>query len=286
MILDQYMVQHEVVYTGSTKLFTFYEQERERVSAQLRAAEDQLKKWQEANNVVSLDEQISRLITTVAEREQELQQAEAELAMSRAHIRDPLAAKLRGDLVGAEVGLQDVLQRYTENDRRAQERREQISLLKKELQAAEKTYLTSLISRRDTLRTQTREASAALAAMHEKRVEFNRLTRAVELSRDAYMLYGRRIEESRIATRLDKEQLTNVAVIEAPHLVRGSDIKKRVGITLLASLVGMALGVAVAFGFDFFDNSLRTEEDVEYYLEAPVLAAIPDFKGRSLALEN
>src|SRR5262245_27075093 len=146
LILEQYMVQHEIVYTGCTKLLTFYEQERDRVGAQLRAAEEQLKKWQDAHNVVSIDEQISRLIMTLAERERALQQGEAELAAGRENIRDILVAKLQGDLVSAEVALQDVLQRYTESDRRVQERREQVALIKKELQTAEKRLLNSLTS--------------------------------------------------------------------------------------------------------------------------------------------
>ena len=286
LILEQYMVQHEVVYTGSTKLLAFYEYEQDRVGAQLRAAEEQLRKWQEANNVTSIDEQISRYIATLAERERALQEADTELAMGRERVREPLVDKLKGDLVAAEVALQDVLQRYTENDRRVQERREQVALIKKELQAAEKRFLTSLTSQRDTLRGQVREASAAVAAMREKRVEFNRLSRTVELSREAFMLYGKKVEEARIAARLDKEQLSNVAVIEEPYAPYVTDLNKRIGVVLLAAIVGLSLGVAIAFGFDFFNNSLRTEEDVEQYLGAPVLASIPDFKERFLAIEG
>jgi uncharacterized protein involved in exopolysaccharide biosynthesis len=288
LILEQYMVQHEVVYTGSTKLLSFYEQEKDRVGAQLRAAEEQLRKWQEAKNITSIDEQISRYIITLADRERALQQADTELAMGRESMstRDPLVGKLKGDMVAAEVALQDVLQRYTENDRRVQERREQVSLIRKELQAAGKGFLTSLTSQRDTLREQVREASAAVAAMREKRVEYNRLSRTVDLSRDAFMLYGKKVEEARIAARLDKEQLSNVAVIEEPYAPYVTDINKRIGVVLLAAIVGGALGMAIAFVFDFFNNSLRTEEDVEHYLGAPVLASIPDFKDRVLALEG
>ena len=286
LIMEQYMVQHEVVYTGSTKLLTFYEQERDRVGAQLRAAEDQVKKWQEANNVTSIDEQISRYITTLADRERALQQADTELVVARESVKDPLASKLKGDLVAAEVALQDILQRYTESDRRVQERRDQVSLIKKELVAAERGFLASLISQRGSLRAQVREASAAVAAMREKRVEFNRLSRIEELSREAFMLYGKKVEEARIAARLDKEQLSNVAVIEEPYAPSGTDINKRIGVTLLAAIVGLSLGVGIAFIIDFLNTSIRTEADVEYYLGAPVLASIPDFKNHILALEG
>jgi hypothetical protein len=46
------------------------------------------------------------------------------LTMGRESVKDPLVAKLKGDLVAAEVALQGALQRYAENDRRVQERRE------------------------------------------------------------------------------------------------------------------------------------------------------------------
>jgi uncharacterized protein involved in exopolysaccharide biosynthesis len=286
LILEQYMVQHEVVYTGSTKLLTFYEQERDRVGSQLRAAEEQLKKWQDSNNIVSIDEQISRLIMTQSDRERALQQTETEIAMGNESIRDPLIGKLKGDLVSAEVLLQETLQRYTEGDRRVLERREQVMLITKELKTAEKRFISALTSQRDTLRGQVREGSTALAGMREKKVEFNRLSRAVDLGRDAFMLYSKRVEESRIAAKLDKEQLSNVAVIEEPYALRGTDLNKRIGVTLLAAVVGLSLGVAIALSFDFFSLSLRTEDDVEYYLGVPVLASIPDLQQRSLALEG
>ncbi len=188
--------------------------------------------------------------------------------------------------MAAEVALQDVLQRYTESDRRVQERRDQVALIKKELVAAERGFLTSIISQRNTLRTQVREAAAAVSAMREKRVEFNRLSRMEELSREAFMLYGKKVEEARIAARLDKEQLSNVAVIEEPYAPYSTDRNKRIGVTLLAAIVGLSLGVSIAFVVDFFNNSMRTEEDVERYIGAPVLASIPDFKDRLLALEG
>jgi capsular polysaccharide biosynthesis protein len=53
---------------------------------------------------------------------------------------------------------------------------------------------------------------------------------------------------------------------------------------LLAAFVGLTLGLAIAFGFEFFNNSLRTQDDAEHYLGLPVLAAIPDLRERPIAL--
>jgi capsular polysaccharide biosynthesis protein len=42
--------------------------------------------------------------------------------------------------------------------------------------------------------------------------------------------------------------------------------------------------MAIAFGLEFFNNTLRTQEDAEHYLGLPVLAAIPDLRDRPVAL--
>ena len=47
--------------------------------------------------------------------------------------------------------------------------------------------------------------------MREKKVKIDELSRLVELHKDAFMLYGKKLEEGRIATGLGKEQLANVA---------------------------------------------------------------------------
>jgi uncharacterized protein involved in exopolysaccharide biosynthesis len=226
-------------------------------------------------------------------------------------VRNPAAAKLQTDLIAAEVALKDLLLRYTEKDRRVQEKREQITFLKKELAEADKeevigkettglnpireglmrelatthTQLSSLMAKRETLRKQVRDISATLPALREKQLEVERRSRTVGLHKDAYQLYGRKLEEARIATGLGKEQLGHIAVIEAAHSVQViGDFQKRTGLVILAAFVGLALGMAIAFGFEFFNNSLRTQEDAEHYLGLPVLAAIPDLRDRPVAL--
>jgi uncharacterized protein involved in exopolysaccharide biosynthesis len=333
LIVDQYLEQQANIQSGSTKLLKFYDQEKERVGAELVEAEEQLKKLQEKNNTVSVDAEIPRQLEMAAGREKALQEVEAEIEATRAKIaslkkqlssqpersmmmrevvRNPLVTKLKGDLVAAELALQDLLQRYTDKDRRVQEKREQIAHLKKELADAEKeevigrettgsnplrevmekdlaaaqALLASLASQREIVRGQVRDASAVLAGLRGKKVETDRLSRVVDLRKEAVMLYGKKMEEARIAAGLGREQLANVAMIEKPHATLSTDLIKRIAMVLLAAIVGMGLGMGIAFGFEFFNNSLRTQEDVEYYLGLPVLAAIPDLQGRPLALES
>lgn len=280
-IVDQYMDVHAMAYSGSKKLLEFYDGESKRVAGDLRSAEETLKKTQEQGNIASIDEQINNQIQMLADRRRALQQVEADMETIRD--RDPLITKLKGDLITAEVALQDLLQRYTDQDRRVKEKREQVALIKKQLAGSEKAVLSSFEAQRRTLSAQIHAASSRLGDLRDRKVEVDRLAREVELRRNSFMLYGKNLEEAKIAARLDKEQLSDIALIEQPHATFETGLLKQIGIVALASLVGLALGLAIAFGMEFFSNALHTQEDVEHYLGLPVLATVPDLRERSLA---
>jgi len=103
---------------------------------------------------------------------------------------------------------------------------------------------------------------------------------------DPYLSYAKRLQDAQFRAELGKERLADLTVIEQPHADTGSDVKQRVLMVLLAAFVGLTLGMAIVFGIEFFNKSLRTQEDIEYYLGVPVLAAISDLRDRPLALEG
>ncbi|MGH7803189.1 MAG: hypothetical protein ACREQJ_02475, partial [Candidatus Binatia bacterium] len=121
------------------------------------------------------------------------------------------------------------------------------------------------------------QISAALDGLRRKKLEGERLTRATDVARESYLLYGKKLEEARIAHQLGREQLSNVALVEQPHATAWTDAEERVGTVTLAALVGLTLGIVGAFLLTFFNQSLRTRRDVEVYLGVPVLATIPQF---------
>ena len=134
---------------------------------------------------------------------------------------------------------------------------------------------TALASQRDALRAQSREAATFLSGLRDKKVGVDRLVRSVTVAREAYLTHVKRLEDSKIAAGLDKQNLTDLAIVEEPYATGDSDFMKRVLIVVLATVVGVGLGVASAFTIEFFNNSVRTTEDVEFYVGLPVVATIP-----------
>lgn len=51
----------------------------------------------------------------------------------------------------------------------------------------------------------------------------------------------------------------------------------------IALVVGLMAGVGLAFLLEYLDNTLKTEQDVEKYLDLPVLGVITTFNGKSVA---
>jgi uncharacterized protein involved in exopolysaccharide biosynthesis len=332
LIIEEYIENQAAIQSGSSKLLKFYEQEKHRVETELRDAESRLNEWQGKNETISVNEQISGQLKLLADRENTLQKTESELEATKAkvamllkqlraeperlvmgqeQVNNPLANKLKEQLVAAEVSLQDLLQRFTEKHRSVLEKKEQIAFLEKELAATKgniigketsglnplkenlkhqisdgQALLSSLVSQRGIVGKQIRETSVTLAALREKKVKIDELSRLVDLRKDAFMLYGKKLEEGRIATGLGKEQLANLALIGPPHASRETDLNNRIRMVLLAAFVGLALGIAIAVGFEFFNNALRTRQDVEYYLGLPVMAVIPDLRTRRLITTN
>ena len=237
----------------------------------------------------------------------------------------PHIAKLKSELLTAELALRNALQRYTDQDRIVQEKREQAEYLRRELASARRdvqvlvehkvgrlreelaaaeaagdvvaretvalnplredlkrelanaeALIRSLESRRQAHAIQIRELAAGVSALTGKKVEEERRDRLVKLAGEQVVQNTGRLDEARIAAALEKEQLAAVSVIEEPYAELDSDVRRWPAIVLVAGILGLTLGVGMAFGVESLRDRLRTGEEVEYYLGVPVLATVPE----------
>jgi uncharacterized protein involved in exopolysaccharide biosynthesis len=280
LIVDQYLEHHAMAYGGSAELLKFYEQEKARARDELEAAEDALREWQQNNKVISVEDQVKALFSLLTAQQQALQEAKAGRQTTRHG--NPILTALNQQLSTKQVELNELKQRYTDNDRNVKEKQEQVFLIQKQIAEADRVVGASLASQTAALQTQIRETNEELERLRTQKVDGERLARAVELSRDTFLLYGKKVEEARISSKLDKEGLSNLAIIERPHAAGTDDLIERIGSVALASMVGLTLGAALAFGLAFFNKALRTRRDVESYLGLPVLAVIPDLRTQPL----
>lgn len=133
--------------------------------------------------------------------------------------------------------------------------------------------LMALDSREQALRTVLAAAEAELGKLPAKELELARLMRDAKVLEEIYIMLMQRNEETRIAEAM---QTASVQVIDYA-LLPEVPVKPRVKLNIaIAGVLGIFVGVGLAFLMAFMDNTVKTKEDVEKILELPVLGQIPD----------
>lgn len=138
----------------------------------------------------------------------------------------------------------------------------------------------------DTLRERAREqqrlegqiniyqARVQLSPVVEE--QYKELTRDYQSALNFYNELLAKKNQSEMATDLElRQQGERFRVMDPPTLPAKPSYPNRPYITAEGLGVGLGLGFAVALLLELLDRSLRTEQDVVFYLERPALALIP-----------
>ena len=116
--------------------------------------------------------------------------------------------------------------------------------------------------------------NSELEALPEKSLKLARLMRKRQSDEKIYIMLQEKYQESRIT---EVGQLGNVRIID-PAIAPKYPVKPRKKLNLiLGMLVGLGLGVGIAFVMEYLDNSIQTMEDVED-LGLSIMATIPFIK--------
>jgi capsular exopolysaccharide synthesis family protein len=114
-----------------------------------------------------------------------------------------------------------------------------------------------------------------LRALPQKELEYNRLSREVEINAKLYNDLKEKLEAARISEAENVEDVSQVDRAAVP----GSPVAPNKSLNYLAgTLLGVLLGLTGAFLVEQLDTSIGTIEDVENYLKLPVLGVIPYLK--------
>jgi capsular exopolysaccharide synthesis family protein len=137
--------------------------------------------------------------------------------------------------------------------------------------ALEKNLKTAQMTR-DQLRGRLEEINAK--QLHTKNLSANYTRAKNAYIKEKLILDGVR---TRAATQTMELAMPRVAVsVKQKAEASSAPARPRVGLNLmLGALVGLVLGIGLAFFIEYLDTSVKTMEDVESLLGVPVLAIIP-----------
>lgn len=105
--------------------------------------------------------------------------------------------------------------------------------------------------------------------LNDLEIRSEELQRKIDISRDNYRTYARKLEEARINSALDQDSLSNVSVVSAPTIRFKHSSPKRSLLLVLAVVFSGICGVGVAILSDYYarETQLKSEfqDDYEIY---------------------
>ena len=108
------------------------------------------------------------------------------------------------------------------------------------------------------------------------------LVSSEKAAQETYLLYVRKQEEARMDDALDQRGIVNVAIAERP-VAPALPMWSAWVVFVIGVAAAGAAGTTAAFAADYFDPAFRTPEDVQLFLNAPVLASLPRRPQESLS---
>jgi capsular exopolysaccharide synthesis family protein len=279
----------------------YIEEQLREVRIKLREAEERFNAFSKQNDLLSIDLQSENLVAQAqeirkekAKLEEEKSEFEGIAVRLRKFIDNPVDAGHNFDsvlannryhnandaLVSLLLKRDTLLREYTPkhpevmavNDGVIENARKMDYLLQLQLRSIER--------RQEELSRELERLDSRTKGMLDKKLEFNRLKREVELHTDMTTLLERKNQEALIK-RSEKPEEVNIV---KPALLPSNPINppKTAATGAMGILIGVVFGLLIAFVLETFDTSLGAIEDVENTLKTPVLGVIPQVDVRDI----
>ena len=194
-------------------------------------------------------------------------------------VGNPLLNKLHSDLVSAEIELAGLNKIFTYKHAHIIELENKIAQIKETFEQELRRTLSSLQSEYDVLQNQERTLLSTIQQYEtdalnftRKEMQYSMLEREVEANKKLYDLLFNNFTEANVIKAMPT---TNIRLIE-PAILPVAPVKPDKTLNLI---IGTVLGLMVGFGLALFlsylDRAINTPQQVELYLELPVLSVIP-----------
>lgn len=139
--------------------------------------------------------------------------------------------------------------------------------------SAQKAALGSIIT----------ESEKELNKLPAKEQGLARVMRDALVAQEIYVMLAKRHEEARISEVMQPTDVQVIDVAAAP--IKPISPRKTLNV-VVGGILGLLIGLGVAFVLEYMNKTVRTIEDVRNYLDLPVLGSIPDFDSKTELLEK
>ncbi|MCP4267903.1 MAG: polysaccharide biosynthesis tyrosine autokinase, partial [Candidatus Brocadiaceae bacterium] len=144
---------------------------------------------------------------------------------------------------------------------------EEVAKLAKNIGAEYKVKL----SQEESLSKALEEQKVVALQLNRDAIAYGTLKRESEGERAMYEILLKRLKETDITGEL---QSSNIRIVDYAETPRASIKPKKKRNVLLGAILGLFVGVGLAFFLEYLDNTIKRPEDVEQYLDIQLLGII------------
>jgi len=283
----------------------FIETQLDKTHQDLKAAENKLQSFREGYALISMDAQTQNILTRLNSVESEyakIRQKQGEIETQFQYFKksttdanmpidrlqfspDPdsplysLRAKL-GDLL---LRRETLKMNFTDEHPEVIGINDNIRAIVEELRNEMRVLLGKLNAKEKDLSRQLNNLRRESQGLPEKALQLVRLQREVTMLEALYSNLKTKYQETLIA---ESGRVVEVSIVRPALIPSGPfNIPSKTMIVMTGIIMGLIIGVIFAFGFEVFDTSMGTIEDVEGLLQVPVLGVIP-FMGKDEKLKR
>lgn len=274
----------------------FIEQQLAVTKARLEQSEVELQEFARGKDIYAIDQEqlalqgrLADLNSRVTQAEAARIQAESVAKQARGPMRasltgvidNPLLKTLKDQLSEAQAELAQLRQTFSDQFPAVRKMIGKVASLRSQVAETEQNLLRGLqanfeaaAAQEADLRKTLEDHEAKFAEFETKGVTFKMMQRDINTNRELYDSLLSRYKEVEVVGAM---RASNIVVLDAAEVPR-KKYRPRVGLNLaIAMLVGLFSGVGLAVSQEYFDDTIKTPDDVENAARLPTLAAVPVF---------
>jgi capsular exopolysaccharide synthesis family protein len=285
----------------TTEAIKYIEDQLRKIRQKLQESEDEFNRFSQDNQLISIDMQTEDLLVRTREIQNEIRwlredkwELEGILQRLKQFVENPTGSSAKfhskkadneyqtvnNALVNLLLKKDTLLKTYTLrhpevmaiSNEIIENARKMLILLQLQIHDMEKKHVD--------LKRELAKFDRKIQLLMDKKLEFDRLKRKVQLHHDMTTLLEKKNQEALITKAEKPEEV----IIVKPALLSRAPINppKTATNAAMGVMIGMILGLAIAFMMETFDTSLGAIEDVEETLGTQVLGVIPHADDRDI----
>jgi succinoglycan biosynthesis transport protein ExoP len=275
---------------------TFLKMQANELREKVSDLEREMADYAETHSIIALNKdenitvqkmaQLNALLTDATNKriqyENEYKQAESALETNSAGVDDASVIAMRSELGKLEAERQLLGTKFTPSYPRIQQIDSQIANIQNTIKEQRRQIVEGLKSKalsakeeEQNLIEELEKQKSQTFDLSKKQVNFNILNRELTASRELLQNILSQIKETSIAV---ESNTTNVSLVDPAVIPDSPSFPRKRIVVLIGLLGGLGLGLGLAFLINYFDNSVRSIDDLTDAVAVPTLGMIPTFE--------